>query len=120
MTSTRSALATVPGVAVALLPKVACPMCWPTYAGLLTPLGLGFLLRGRWLLPATAIFLALALAALATGARRRRGLGPFFLGLGASALLLGGRFALGLDGAAYAAMPLLMGASLWNAWPRRG
>ena len=119
MTSTRSALAPLPGLALALVPKVTCPACWPAYASLFGSLGLGFLLRAKWLLPATAGFLLLAVAALAVGARRRRGLGPFFLGLAAAALVLGGKLGLGFDGATYAGMPLLVGASVWNSWPRR-
>jgi mercuric ion transport protein len=115
----RSSVATVPGVALALLPKVTCPACWPAYAGAFTSAGLGFLLDVRWLLPATASFLLIAVAALAVRARRRRGFGPFLLGLVACGIVLGGRFALGIDAATYAGLPLLVGASIWNGWPRR-
>jgi mercuric ion transport protein len=110
----RSSLATLPGIALALLPKVTCPACWPAYAGAFTSLGLGFLLDVRWLFPATAAFLVIAVAALGFRARRRRGFGPFFLGLGAAALVLGGKFGLGIDSATYAGLPLLVGASIWN------
>src|SRR5437867_2381262 len=34
----------LPSVAFAFLPKLACPACWPAYAGLLSALGLSFLL----------------------------------------------------------------------------
>jgi len=54
----------LPGVAVSLLPKLVCPMCWPAYAGLLSSVGLGFLISAAYLLPFTAGFLALALAAM--------------------------------------------------------
>lgn len=116
----RSSLATLPGIAPALLPKVVCPACWPAYAGLLTSFGLGFLLEVRWLFPITALFLLFAIAALGFRASRRRGFGPFLLGLGASAIVLGGKFGLGIDAATYAGLPLLAGASIWNTWPRRG
>jgi hypothetical protein len=36
-------LLAVPGIGLSLLPKIACPACWPAYAGLLSSLGLGFL-----------------------------------------------------------------------------
>jgi hypothetical protein len=123
MTSTRTRgdgarLATLPGIALALVPKFTCPACWPAYASALTSLGLGFLLRGRWLLPLTAVFLAIAVAALGARARRRQGFGPFLVGLVASAVVLGGKFGLGIDAATYAGIPLLIAASIWNAWRR--
>ncbi len=43
--SWRSAIAMAPGVGLALLPKVTCPACWPAYAGVLSALGLGFLME---------------------------------------------------------------------------
>src|SRR5256885_9826154 len=80
----------VPCVGVSLLPKLACPVCWPAYAGLLSSLGLGFLISAAYLLPLTIVFLTLALVALAFRAKRRRGLGPFLIGLiAAMSVLLG-------------------------------
>ena len=32
----------VPGLGVALAPKLACPMCWPFYSGILSTVGLGY------------------------------------------------------------------------------
>jgi mercuric ion transport protein len=115
----RSSLATAPGMALALLPKVACPACWPAYASVFTSLGLGFLLDVRWLFPATSVFLLIAVASLGFRARQRRGLGPFAVGLGASAIILCGKYGLGADSALYAGVPLLIGASIWNTWPRQ-
>lgn len=117
-TGWRSSLAVLPGVGVALLPKIACPACWPAYAGLLSSAGLGFLGEARWLLPLTAAFLCVAVGALAFRARVRRGYGPFGLGLVASAVVLLGKFALDSDAAMYAGIGLLVAASLWNTWPR--
>jgi hypothetical protein len=115
----RSSLATLPGIGLAFLPKVACPACWPAYAGVLTSLGLGFLLDVRWLFPLTAVFLLVAVFALGFRAGRRRGLGPFFVGLGASTIVLGGKFGFESDLAMYAGLALLVAASIWNTWPRR-
>lgn len=115
-TGWRSSLAVLPGVGVALLPKIACPACWPAYAGLLSSAGLGFLGEASWLLPLTAAFLCVAVGALR--ARVRRGYGPFGLGLVASAVVLVGKFALDSDAAMYAGIGLLVAASLWNTWPR--
>lgn len=115
----QSSLATVPGGAFALLPKLACPACWPAYAGLLSSMGLGFLLDTRYLFPLTAAFLTLAVAALAFDARARRGYVPFGLGLAAAVAVLAGKFAVDSNAAMYGGIGLLVAASAWNAWPRR-
>ncbi len=113
----KLSLATLPGVGAGLLTKLACPVCWPAYAGLLSSLGLGFLLETRYLLPITVLFLALALATLAFRARQRRGYRPFGLGLLASAAVLSASFVLHSDLTMYAGLAALIGASVWNSWP---
>lgn len=113
----RSFLVTVPGIAFAFLPKLACPACWPAYAGLLVSVGLGFLLEATYLFALMAVFLALAVGALAFRARRRTGYGPFALGLAASGMVLVGKFTFGSDAAVYGGIGLLVAASLWKAWP---
>jgi hypothetical protein len=115
----RGSLALVPAVGSALLPKVACPACWPAYAGFLGAVGLGFLMDVRWLLPLTAVFLALAVGALAWRARSRRGYRPFALGIVAAGVVLLGKFSFDSDLAMYAGLGTLVAASLWNSWPRR-
>ncbi len=109
----------LPAIGTALLPKVACPACWPAYAGVLGAVGLGFLMDVTWLLPVTAVFLGLAVGALGSRARRRRGHGPFLVGGVAAAVVLTGKFAFDSDAAMYAGLGLLVAASLWNSWPRR-
>jgi len=116
----RRSLALLPGFGFALLPKLACPACWPAYAGILGSLGLGFLIDTRWLLPLTAIFLAVAVGALAYRARERRGLRPFGLGIPAAGLALAGKFAFDSEPAMYGGLALLVTASVWNTWPVRG
>lgn len=115
----KQGLLALPGIGVAMLPKLACPLCWPAYAGLLSSLGLGFLISTTYLLPLTALFLILALAALAFRGRKRRGYGPFLLGLIAATGLLFGKFLWESNPMTYSAVGILVGASLWNAWPRR-
>lgn len=115
----RSATATVPGIAFAALPKLACPACWPAYTGLLGALGLGFLLETTYLPALTAGFLALAVAALALRARARRGYGPLVLGAAAAGTILAGKFALASDATMYGGLAGLMAASLWSAPPGR-
>jgi len=116
----RSSLAAVPGIAFAFLPKLACPACWPAYAGLLSSVGLGFLLDQTYLFPLTAAFLLLAVGALAFRAQARRGYGPLALGLAAAVVVLAGKFAFGSNAAMYGGIAVLVAASVWNAWPVRG
>ena len=115
----RRSLTVLPGIGVSLLPKLVCPMCWPAYAGLVSAFGLGFLISTKYLLPLTVAFLAMAAAALGFRASRRRGYGPFWLGLVAAAVILTGKFYFDAVQAAYAGIGLLVAASVWNSWPRR-
>jgi hypothetical protein len=112
-------LLSVPGVGVSLLPKLICPLCWPAYAGLLSTLGLGFLISTAYLVPLTAALLALAVGSLAFRASRRRGFAPFWLGLTAAVFVLAGKFYIESAPVTYTGVGLLVLASLWNAWPRR-
>jgi hypothetical protein len=113
----RSSLA-VPGIVLSVLPFGGCPLCWPVYAGILSALGLTFLLSSAYLLPLTALFLLVSVFALAFRARARRGYGPFALGLVATTLILWGKFSLESNVLAYAGVGLLISSSLWNSWPR--
>ncbi len=115
----KRTLTVLPSVGVSLLPKLACPMCWPAYAGLLSSLGLGFLISTTYLLPVTTAFLLIAVAALGFRAKTRRGYGPMLLGVAAAAAVLFGKFFLESDAAMYGGVALLVAASLWNSWPRR-
>jgi hypothetical protein len=81
-------------------------------------MGLTFLV-GDYLFVVTAGCLAVSVAALGFRADRRRGYGPFFVGLLAGALLLAGKFVVESDAAVSGAVALLVGASVWNAWPKR-
>ena len=114
----KQGILALPGVGVSLLPKLACPMCWPAYAGLLSSVGLGFLVSTVYLLPVTAGLLVIALGAMAFRASKRHGHGPFLLGLFGSAGVLLGKFVWNSNAAMYGAVGLLVVASLWNAWPR--
>jgi len=115
----RRTLAVLPGIGVSLLPKLICPMCWPAYAGLISALGLGFLISTKYLLPLTAVFLAITLTALGFRASHRRGYGPLSLGVIAAGVILIGKFTFDAAQAAYAGVALLITASVWNSWPQR-
>jgi hypothetical protein len=115
----RQAVLAVPGIGVALLPKLACPLCWPAYAAVLSSLGLGFLISTAYLLPITIGFLTLTLVALAFRADRRRGYGPVGLGLVGAVSVLIGKFNLESTPVFYGGIGILLNAAVWNAWPRR-
>jgi len=112
-------LASLPGIGSALLPVGLCPACWPAYVGILSSLGLGFLLESAYLLPVTVGFFGIALFALAFRAKIRRGYGPLVLGTASVAFVLAFKFAYGIDLLVYAGLFGLVAASVWNAWPKR-
>jgi mercuric ion transport protein len=119
MTAWKRVALAAPGVGVSLLPKLACPVCWPAYAGLLTSLGLGVLISERYLFSFTAIFLIAGVGALLFRARERRGYGPAALGgLGALVILIG-KFHFSSQAGMYSGLALFVLASLWNSWPAR-
>jgi hypothetical protein len=72
-------LLTIPGVAVSLLPILACSLCWPAYAALISSLGLGFLASSTYLLPLTGALLAVAVVGLGLQIKSK-GYGPFVMG----------------------------------------
>lgn len=113
----KEAALTLPGIGTALLPK--CAICWPAYAALASSLGVGFLTSAEYLLPITFGALAVALWALAFRARRRRGYGPFWLGVAASGVVYAGGFQYPSDPTMYTGAALLMVASVWNVWPNK-
>jgi len=114
----RSSVASLPAIGAAALPKLTCPACWPVYSGLLSSIGVSFVNYTPYLFPLTATFLLLSLIALGWKAPQRRGYGPLWLGLAASAGLLAGKFVFDSDTAMYAGMAVLVATSIWNAWPR--
>lgn len=115
----RSSLSLLPGIGASFLPNLTCPACWPAYAGVLSSLGLGFLFDSRNLLLTIAVLFGIGLAALAYRARQRRGFGPLWLGCGAALLAIAGKFWLDHFWLFALGVALLMGASVWNSWPRR-
>ena len=115
----RSWLAVIPAVGVAMLPKLVCPACWPAYAGLLSSIGLGFLMQTAYLLPLTVAFLIVAVGALGFRARSRHGYGPFLIGVVAATVVVVGKFRFESNPVMYGGIVLLVGASVWNTWPKR-
>jgi hypothetical protein len=118
ISSWKQTVVTVPGIGISLLPKLMCPACWPAYAGSVSALGLGFLVSSKYLLALSIVFLASTAGALVFRCSRRHGLGPFWIGLVASAAILIGKFGLGSTLMTYSGIGRLIAASVWNSWPR--
>jgi len=114
----KNALASIPALGAFLLPVLTCPGCWPAYAGLMSSLGVGFFNYQPYLLPFTIVALGFALFALGFRAETRRGYAPLMIGTLASAAMLAGKFVFKYEPLSYLGIALLIGASLWNAWPR--
>lgn len=115
----KQGLFAIPGIGFALLPKLACPLCWPAYAGVLSSLGLGFLISTSYLFALTTAFLFLTLASFGFRAKQRRGYGPLLLGAAGSAVFLMDKFYLASTVVMYLGLGTLVTASVWNMWPRR-
>lgn len=112
-------LAMLPGAAVSLLPAVSCPACVAAYAGVLSSLGLGFVLSERVLAPVILAFLAIGIASVVWSTRSHHHAGPLLATvLGAIAVIVG-RLAWRLPAVLYAGIALLVAASLWNLWLKR-
>ena len=115
---TREGWLTLPGISVALLPKLACPLCWPIYSWIVSSVGLGFLISTKYLLPLTIAFLILTLGALAHHSKQRRGYGPFVLGIVGVVVVLIGKFGLESNPVTFTGIVVLVVASAWNMWPQ--
>src|SRR5260370_40520959 len=115
--SNKLGLLTIPGAAVSLLPILACSLCWPAYAALLSSVGLGFLGSSAYLLPLTGALLAVAVAGLGLQIKSA-GYGPFAFGLVSGGAILVGKFMIDSNLAAYAGGALLGVASVWGVVPK--
>lgn len=110
-------LTALPGIGAALLPKAACPACWPLYAGILSSLGLGFLMTGPYFYLFIGILLGASLSSLAYKARTRRGYLPFWVGLLSASIIVAGKYFALSDYVFYSGALLLVIASIWNNIP---
>jgi hypothetical protein len=113
----REGRLTVPGISVALLPKLVCPLCWPAYSGIVSSVGLGFLISTKYLLTLTIALLILTIGALACHAKQRRGYGPFVLGVAGAVAVLIGKFDLESNLVTFTGIVALVVTSAWNMWP---
>lgn len=119
MTQSRTGgmIAAIPAIGVALLPKIACPVCWPAYAGLLSAAGLGFLIQGNNLFIISMVFLGLALGTFALRGKSKKNFTPFWLALVGMFLVIPGKFLWDNMIIFYAGMAFLTAAVIIDIWP---
>jgi hypothetical protein len=116
--TSKLGLLAIPGAMVSLLPILACALCWPAYAALISSLGLGFLGSSTYLLPLTAVLLAVGVAGFGLQIRTK-GYGPLVLGLVSVAAIVPGKFLVGSSLLTYGGVAVLVAASMWSLLPRR-
>ena len=90
---------------------------WPFYSGIVSSVGLGFLISTKYLLTLTIAFLILTFGALAYHAKQRRGYGPFGLGIVGAVAVLIGKFDLESNPVTFTGIVVLVVASAWNMRP---
>lgn len=112
-------LAALPAALLSLLPSFTCPACIAAYAGLLSALGLGFVLREEFLAPAIVVFLAVGVLSVGTSARTHGRPGPLVLTIVGAVLVVSGRLVWSVPSLVYGGAALLLAASAWNLWLKR-
>lgn len=117
--SLKSLITILPGVFVALLPKLTCPLCWPTYTGLLSVFGISFTNYTPYLFPLMLVFLIIALFTLYYKAPLRHGYYPLYFGSASTLIIILGKFVFHSNIMLYIGVALLLIASIWNSWPRK-
>lgn len=115
----KKLFALIPGLAGALLPNATCPACWPIYAGVLSSLGLGFLMQGTYFYIVIGGLLSISLVSLFYKAKTRHGYGSLWLGIAATVIIFGSKYFQLANIYLYSGAVLLIAASLWNNWPRK-
>jgi mercuric ion transport protein len=100
--------------------KLACPACWPLYTSALGAVGITFVTPTGYRAPLVAAVLGVALGTLAVRGRKRRDYRPLAAGTVGAAALAAGELGVSSEPLAVAGVVLLVGASIWAAWPAAG
>ena len=112
-------LAAVPAAALPLLPSFTCPACLAAYAGVLSAMGLGFLLREEFLAPVIVVALVLSLLAVARATRSHRNPWPLVSTVVGALAIVAGRLVWDVPALLYSGAGVLLLASLHNLWLKR-
>ena len=107
-------LTAIPAAIVPVLPSFTCPLCLAAYAGVLSSLGLGFVLREDVQRPLMLVFLAFTVASVAWSTRRHRRSGPVAAVAVGSVAIIAGRLVWNVPPVVYAGIGLVVVGVLWN------
>lgn len=110
------ALGAIPGAVAAVLPVATCPACFAAYAGLLSALGAGYLLREQILAPLLVVLLVLGMVSVAWSSRSHGRREPLFATIAGSTAIVAGRLIWSTPLLLYGGVSIVLGASLWNVW----
>jgi|GEM_PF-2538538 len=99
---------------LSLLPGFSCPVCVAAYAGLLSSLGLGFLLTDSVQRPLVAAFLIVSVASVYWAARHYKKIGPFLLVVLGSIGIVTGRLVWSVTLVLYVGVVCLIAGTVWN------
>ena len=110
---------TLPAAVLPLLPSFTCPVCLAAYAGVLSTLGLGFVLTESVLAPLIVVFLVVGIASVARTTRSHRRAGPLSMIVAGSGAVVAGRLVWNAPVVMYVGIALVVAASLWNLWLKR-
>ena len=111
--------AAIPSVLIAFLPKLTCPMCWPSYTALLTSFGINFANYTPYLPVIIVSLLMVSLISIGYKAKSRRGYNPLWLGVVASLGIITGQIIWDSKIVFFSGSTLLIIAAIWNAWPNK-
>lgn len=109
----------VPAAVLPLLPSFTCPACLAAYAGVLSAMGLGFLLNEAFLAPVIAVVLVASVAGVAWSTPSHRRPGPLVATTAGALAIVAGRLVWDLPVVLYAGIAVLLAGSLWNLWLKR-
>ena len=108
------ALVAVPATVLPLLPSFSCPVCIAAYAGVLSSLGLGFMLNDRVQRPFIVFFLTVMLGSVVLATRQHRRLGPLYVVLPGALAVVAARIVWNVPWVVYAGVALLIAGTVWN------
>jgi MerC mercury resistance protein len=109
----------VPAAVLPLLPSFSCPICVAAYAGVLSSLGLGFLLTDRVQRPLIVAFLVISVSGVGWATKRHKRVGPIVLVVLGSTAIVAGRVVWSVTPMRYGGVVCLVAGSIWNLALRR-
>lgn len=112
-------LVAIPAAVLPLLPSFSCPVCVAAYAGLLSSLGLGFLLTDRVQRPLVVFFLTIMLGSVVLATRQHRRLGPLYMVVPGALAVVAARIVWNVPWLVYAGVALLIVGTVWNLMLKR-